>query len=110
MPARTVGDGDTVTDQTPAGGAIVPNNASIILYLGAEKPDTPCTVPNVVGKTAAEANKALTNAGLIMKVTGATTIQLRKCPRHHPGSSPPERRWRQAPWSPFSLATTRVLD
>ena len=69
---RTVGDGDTVTDQTPAGGAIVPGNASIILYLGTEKPDTPCTVPNVVGKSASEANKAITNAGLIMKVTGTT--------------------------------------
>ena len=69
----TVGDGATVTDQTPAGGAIVPNNASIILYLGAEKPDTPCTVPNVVGKSASEANKALTNAGLIMRASGATT-------------------------------------
>ena len=70
---RTVGDGDTVTDQPPAGGAIVPGNASIILYLGQEKPDTPCTVPNVVGKSASEANKAITNAGLIMKVTGTTT-------------------------------------
>ena len=69
----TVGDGATVTDQTPAGGAIVPNNASIILYLGAEKPDTPCTVPNVVGKSASEANKALTNTGLIMRASGATT-------------------------------------
>ena len=70
---RTVGDGDTVTDQTPAGGAIVPGNASIILYLGEEKPDTLCTVPSVVGKSASEANKAITNAGLIMKVTGTTT-------------------------------------
>ncbi len=69
----TVGDGATVTDQTPVGGTIVPNNASIILYLGAEKPDTPCTVPNVVGKSASEANKALTNAGLIMRASGATT-------------------------------------
>jgi len=73
---RTVGDGDTVTDQTPAGGAIVPGNASIILYLGQEKPDTPCTVPNVVGKSASEANKAITNAGLIMKVTGTTVVTV----------------------------------
>ena len=70
---RTVGDGDTVTDQTPVGGAIVPGNATIILYLGEEKPDTPCTVPNVVGMTASAANKAITNAGLIMKVTGTTS-------------------------------------
>ena len=69
---RTVGEGETVTDQTPLGGAIVPNSAAIILYLGEEKPDAPCTVPNVVGMTAAQANTALTNAGLIMRVSGAT--------------------------------------
>lgn len=70
---RTVGSGNTVTDQTPVGGAIIPNNATIILYLGEEKPDALCTVPNVVGLSASAANQALTNAGLIMKVTGATT-------------------------------------
>ena len=70
---KTVGSGETVTDQSPAGGAIVPNNATIILYLGAEKSDAPSTVPNVLGKTAAQANKALTDAGLIMKVAGATS-------------------------------------
>jgi stage V sporulation protein D (sporulation-specific penicillin-binding protein) len=69
----TVGSGDTVTDQTPVGGAIVPGSASIVLYLGEEKPNTLCTVPNVVGKSASAVNTALTNAGLIMKVTGATT-------------------------------------
>ena len=69
---RLEGDGETVTDQTPAGGAIVPNNATIILYLGAEKPDALCTMPNVVGMSAAEANQAITDAGLIMRVAGAT--------------------------------------
>lgn len=70
---RTIGSGDAVTDQTPAGGAIIPNNASVILYLGEQKPDGVCVVPNVVGRTAAEANRLLTNAGLIMKVTGTTS-------------------------------------
>ncbi|MGO5049502.1 penicillin-binding transpeptidase domain-containing protein [Dysosmobacter sp. Sow4_B12] len=70
---KTVGSGDTVTDQTPAGGAIVPNNAAVILYLGAEKSSELCTVPDLVGRTASEANQLLTNAGLIMKVTGATS-------------------------------------
>ena len=67
---RTVGDGTTVTDQIPAGGAIVPNNATVVLYLGAEKPDTPGIVPNVVGQSAANANKAMTDAGLILKMSG----------------------------------------
>ena len=69
---RTVGDGETVTDQTPLGGAIVPNNAEIILYLGAEKSTELCIVPNVVGDSAAAANRKLTDAGLIMSVSGAT--------------------------------------
>lgn len=71
--SRTVGSGSVVTDQTPAGGAIVPNNATVVLYLGEEKADTLCKVPNVVGKTAAEANTLLTNAGLIMRIAGTTS-------------------------------------
>ena len=67
---RTVGSGTTVTDQVPAGGAIVPNNATVVLYLGEEKPDALCTVPNVVGLSAAKANQAMTNAGLILKMSG----------------------------------------
>ena len=68
---RVVGDGDSVTDQTPAGGAIIPAGAEVILYMGAEKSDQMCTVPNVEGFSADEANRALVNAGLIMKATGA---------------------------------------
>ena len=69
---RTVGDGATVTDQTPAGGAIVPTGAEIILYMGAEKSDALCKVPNVIGLSAADANRKLTDAGLIMKAAGAS--------------------------------------
>ena len=68
---RVVGDGDSVTDQTAAGGAIIPAGADVILYMGAEKSGELCTVPNVVGLSADEANRALVNAGLIMKATGA---------------------------------------
>ena len=69
---RRVGDGDKVTDQTPLGGAIVPNNAQIILYLGEEKSEELCVVPNVIGDSASVANQKLTNAGLIMSIGGAT--------------------------------------
>ena len=69
---RVIGDGETVTDQTPAGGAIVPTGAEIILYMGAEKSNELRTVPNVVGMSADEANRALVNAGLIMKATGSS--------------------------------------
>ncbi len=70
--SRVVGDAEKVTDQTPAGGAVVPNNAEIILYCGEAKPDAPCIVPNVIGDSAAVANQKLTNAGLIMSISGAT--------------------------------------
>jgi stage V sporulation protein D (sporulation-specific penicillin-binding protein) len=72
FPYRVVGDGDTVTDQTPAGGAIVPNNAQIILYLGAEKSGELCEVPNLSGMTIDKANQALVKAGLILRVSGTT--------------------------------------
>ncbi len=67
---RTVGGGETVTDQTPVGGAIVPASAEIILYMGEEKSSALCTVPGVVGLSAAEANRAMSDAGLIMKSAG----------------------------------------
>ena len=72
---RTVGGGPEVTAQTPEGGAIVPNNASIILYLGEEKNNDRRAAPGVIGMTAAEANAAITNAGFIMRVTGATSTE-----------------------------------
>jgi len=69
---RVIGDGEAVTDQTPVGGAIVPASAQIILYMGEEKSQELCVVPDVIGMTASKVNKALTDAGLIMKTTGAS--------------------------------------
>jgi len=69
---RVIGNGEKVTDQTPTGGAIVPNNAEILLYCGETKSNALCIVPNVIGDSASVANQKLTNAGLIMSVSGAT--------------------------------------
>lgn len=69
---QIIGDGDTITDQTPAGGAIIPGNATVILYAGAEKATELCTVPNLLGRTASEANSLASNAGLILRFTGTT--------------------------------------
>jgi stage V sporulation protein D (sporulation-specific penicillin-binding protein) len=70
---KTVGNGDKVTDQTPAGGSVVPSSAAIVLYMGGEKPDKSVSVPDVRGMSAEQANKAITDAGLYMKATGATS-------------------------------------
>ena len=69
---KVEGDGETITDQTPVGGAIIPGKSTVVLYAGAEKPDKMCTVPSLVGRTAAEANTAATNAGLLLRFTGTT--------------------------------------
>ena len=61
---KTVGSAATVTDQTPVGGAIVPGSATVILYMGEKKPDTLCTVPDVVHMSASAANQAMHGTGL----------------------------------------------
>ena len=70
---KVVGEGDTVTDQTPSGGIVIPGKSTVVLYAGEEKPDELCTVPPLVGKTPAEANVAATNAGLLLRFTGTTS-------------------------------------
>ena len=66
------GDGDTVTDQTPAGGAIIPGKSAVILYAGTDKSTAKCTVPHLIGKTPSEANTAATGAGLFIRFSGTT--------------------------------------
>ena len=72
---KVEGDGETITDQTPVGGAIIPGKSTVVLYAGAEKPDKMCMVPSLVGRTAAEANTAATNAGLLIRFTGTTSSE-----------------------------------
>ena len=69
---KVVGDGDTVTDQTPEGGTVIPGKSRVILYAGSEKPDTLCTVPSLVGLSPSEANMAVSSAGLLLRLTGTT--------------------------------------
>ena len=69
---KIVGDGDTITDQTPAGGAIIPGKSTVILYASAAKPTYKCVVPHLLGKTPSEANTAATAAGLLIRFSGTT--------------------------------------
>ncbi len=69
---KIVGDGDTITDQTPAGGAIIPRKSTVILDASAAKPTDKCVVPHLLGKTPSEANTAATAAGLLIRFSGTT--------------------------------------
>ena len=73
LSSRVVGEGEAVTDQTPVGGAIIPGKSVVVLYAGEDKPEDLCAVPNLVGHTPSEANRIVTNAGLLIRFTGATS-------------------------------------
>ncbi len=72
LKARFVGDtsGDAqVTNTIPFSGATIPKGSTVVVYVG----DTELEygiVPNVIGKSAAEANEIITNAGFNIKLTG----------------------------------------
>ncbi len=71
LKVKTVGEGETVTDQIPAYGTKIPANSQVILYLGGQAGDTMVTVPNLVGMTPEQANRELMNVGLYLDATGA---------------------------------------
>lgn len=66
-----IGSGKSVVSQVPKGGATLPEGSTVALYTE-EDSQTEVTVPNVCSYTATDANILLTNAGLNMKVSGAT--------------------------------------
>lgn len=66
------GDGDTIISQIPAASSSVYTGATVVLYTSAEEYEEEyVTVPNLMGKTAAEVNTLLTKAGLNLNVEGS---------------------------------------
>jgi stage V sporulation protein D (sporulation-specific penicillin-binding protein) len=68
---RKVGDGDTVTDQTPVGGAKAPGDSEIVLYFGAQKPTDQVAVPDFKSCSVADANYYASQAGLYLQAKGS---------------------------------------
>lgn len=68
---EVIGDGDTVLSQMPrANSTIYAKDGKIILYTGQDN-NFMAEVPNVVGKSAEEANELLINSGFNVKIEGA---------------------------------------
>ncbi len=67
-----IGTGTTVIKQTPRAMTSVPKGSKVLLYTDTSSLSKLVTVPNVVGMTAQQANVALTDVGLNIKLTGAT--------------------------------------
>lgn len=70
--ARFVGDASSSTEVTatiPASGSTIPKGSTVVVYLGNEETEYG-TVPDVMGKSAEEANELITNAGFNIKLSG----------------------------------------
>lgn len=70
--ARVVGNGTNVTAQMPQAGAAMDKGGTVVLYTDGERPSE-VTVPSVVGKTLLQANRALVDAGLNVRIVGYPT-------------------------------------
>lgn len=70
LKSRIVGEGSTVLKQVPQANYQIPYGGTVILYTDETELAETVTVPNVLGKTGKQANTALLNAGLNIKIEG----------------------------------------
>lgn len=68
---RTIGEGEKVTGQIPAAGAVIPGGSELLIYLGESKPTDPVEVPNLTGKGPDETRQALAALNLYMRGSGS---------------------------------------
>ena len=67
-----IGDGETVLSQMPISNSkIYKKSGKVLVYTSFDK-ETHTKMPNVIGKTAEEANQIILNSGLNIKINGAT--------------------------------------
>ena len=66
---KVIGDGDNVIDQMPRSGETIPSNGQVILVTEGSTLTT-VKVPDLTGMTSSEANRALINAGLNIRLKG----------------------------------------
>ena len=80
---QVLGDGDTVTDQAPLGNIKIAAGSTVILYAGAQKPETSVAVPDMTGKTFLAAKQYFEAFGLFIRTAGvaptdSSTIIVRR--------------------------------
>ena len=76
-----IGNGDKIVYQVPQENSIIyKKTGKIILHTG-EDSVTHSVVPNVIGKTAEEANKILVNSGFNIKIEGTNSFVVGQSPR-----------------------------
>ena len=68
-----IGSGDKVQKQMPAANSTIPKGGTVVLYTDKSTEKKQTTVPDFKGMTISEANRAATNAGINITISGATT-------------------------------------
>ena len=83
---EVVGDGTSVVDQVPVSSSTLAKGGKVVLYTENAAEPTVSVVPDVIGMTAEEANKALTDAGLNVSISGrssaGTTVVAQSSPKN----------------------------
>ena len=73
LKVKVIGNGDYVLSQTPARSSSISRGGTVVLYTEEGFKEEYTTVPNVVGETVSEANRILVEAGLNVKLSGASS-------------------------------------
>ncbi len=68
---RVVGDGETITAQIPPAGQNIPKGGTVVVSTDSDAEVPMTKVPDVVGMTPSEANKAIVNARLNIRYEGS---------------------------------------
>lgn len=66
------GEGGTIIKQVPSAGSLLSKGSTVIIYTEdvSSENEKQAQVPNIIGMSAAQANSAITNAGLNIKIIG----------------------------------------
>lgn len=75
LQSEIVGDGESVLKQYPLAGQPVPRGGKVVLYTQQQEAGS-SMVPNVIGLSAQQANKQLTNAGFNIRIVGGGSSQI----------------------------------
>ena len=67
---RIIGSGSKIVSQIPSAGRDVPGYSTVLLYTDDSMPTEKAVVPDLKGKTVAEATKAMNDAGLYLQAKG----------------------------------------
>lgn len=67
---EVIGNGTTVCGQVPEAGNSIPRGGKVILYTEENYTEETAKVPNLIGMNASQANSAIANLGLNIKISG----------------------------------------